>query len=117
MKKTINILGFIAVLLFSACSPIDNFDAPEETIQGKIYDSATGELLQCGTSTQIRLMEYSWDKNPTPYYITAKPDGTYKNTKIFKYCCPLKVSEQRDIHPQCCCNGIADDFSEGKPLS
>lgn len=33
------------------------------------------------------------------------------------FCCPLKVSEQRDIHPQCCCNGIADDFSEGKPLS
>lgn len=37
--------------------------------------------------------------------------------RIFNYCCPLKVSEQRDIHPQCCCNGIADDFSEGKPLS
>ena len=36
---------------------------------------------------------------------------------IENYCCPLKVSEQRDIHPQCCCNGIADDFSEGKPLS
>ena len=36
---------------------------------------------------------------------------------IHYYCCPLKVSEQRDIHPQCCCNGIADDFSEGKPLS
>ena len=36
---------------------------------------------------------------------------------ITNYCCPLKVSEQRDIHPQCCCNGIADDFSEGKPLS
>ena len=36
---------------------------------------------------------------------------------IYYYCCPLKVSEQRDIHPQCCCNGIADDFSEGKPLS
>ena len=36
---------------------------------------------------------------------------------ISYYCCPLKVSEQRDIHPQCCCNGIADDFSEGKPLS
>ena len=36
---------------------------------------------------------------------------------ICYYCCPLKVSEQRDIHPQCCCNGIADDFSEGKPLS
>ena len=39
------------------------------------------------------------------------------NVTIGNYCCPLKVSEQRDIHPQCCCNGIADDFSEGKPLS
>ena len=37
--------------------------------------------------------------------------------KNSNYCCPLKVSEQRDIHPQCSCNGIADDFSEGKPLS
>ena len=40
-----------------------------------------------------------------------------KPNHILYYCCPLKVSEQRDIHPQCCCNGIADDFSEGKPLS
>ena len=40
-----------------------------------------------------------------------------KGKSIEEYCCPLKVSEQRDIHPQCCCNGIADDFSEGKPLS
>ena len=40
-----------------------------------------------------------------------------KIKSIIYYCCPLKVSEQRDIHPQCCCNGIADDFSEGKPLS
>ena len=40
-----------------------------------------------------------------------------KIKNILYYCCPLKVSEQRDIHPQCCCNGIADDFSEGKPLS
>ena len=44
------------------------------------------------------------------------PHNVYTFEKL-KYCCPLKVSEQRDIHPQCCCNGIADDFSEGKPLS
>ncbi len=48
--------------------------------------------------------------NPTEEMVLA--DGW-----ILYYCCPLKVSEQRDIHPQCCCNGIADDFSEGKPLS
>lgn len=44
-------------------------------------------------------------------------DEAYYKIGNRKYCCPLKVSEQRDIHPQCCCNGIADDFSEGKPLS
>ena len=44
-----------------------------------------------------------------------KPGGSEQ--MFFNYCCPLKVSEQRDIHPQCCCNGIADDFPEGKPLS
>ena len=48
--------------------------------------------------------------NPTEAMVLA--DGW-----ILDYCCPLKVSEQRDIHPQCSCNGIADDFSEGKPLS
>ena len=47
--------------------------------------------------------------------ITVTACGQKKEKK--NYCCPLKVSEQRDIHPQCCCNGIADDFSEGKPLS
>ena len=35
---------------------------------------------------------------------------------IYFYCCPLKVSREKDIHPQCCCNGIADVFYEGKPL-
>ena len=53
--------------------------------------------------------EKSSDRHPK--YIVLM--GTYNEN----YCCPLKVSEQRDIHPQCCCNGIADDFSEGKPLS
>ena len=65
------------------------------------------------------------------YVITGKIDPKYSKVLsqmrsirencdydvFYYYCCPLKVSEQRDIHPQCCCNGIADDFSEGKPLS
>ena len=48
--------------------------------------------------------------------MSIDPSYGFANNKLY-YCCPLKVSEQRDIHPQCCCNGIADDFSEGKPLS
>ena len=51
------------------------------------------------------------------YYEDATVVREQGRIDILIYCCPLKVSEQRDIHPQCCCNGIADDFSEGKPLS
>ena len=51
------------------------------------------------------------------YLIFHGITGKEVANSIAYYCCPLKVSEQRDIHPQCCCNGIADDFSEGKPLS
>ena len=50
-------------------------------------------------------------------YPTINVALRWLETNNIIYCCPLKVSEQRDIHPQCCCNGIADDFSEGKPLS
>ena len=62
--------------------------------------------MACGLAN--RMFQYSY------YLYLKKLDW---DVSIDYYCCPLKVSEQRDIHPQCCCNGIADDFSEGKPLS
>ena len=83
----------------------------------KLCAARTGQLLNksslandCGISVPT---VDSWLSILESSYIIflLKPD--HKNY----YCCPLNVSEQRDIHPQCCCNGIADDFSEGKPLS
>ena len=61
-------------------------------------------------------MDKKRKKRKETYSKHKKQKNRLKKQKYF-YCCPLKVSEQRDIHPQCCCNGIADDFSEGKPLS
>ena len=43
--KQIKIFGmFAALLMFSSCSmfEIDNYDEPEETIQGEVVDVATG---------------------------------------------------------------------------
>ena len=57
-----------------------------------------------------------WDYSPNAFPVVCW-ELSRRSIPILLYCCPLKVSEQRDIHPQCCCNGIADDFSEGKPLS
>ncbi|MDI9551977.1 MAG: DUF3823 domain-containing protein [Bacteroidota bacterium] len=92
MKRILSyiIAAGITTLGFSACSlfEIDNFDAPEETITGKIVDIETGEPVlteQNGRGIRIRLTELSWGENVTynpDFY--AKDDGTYRNTKIFK---------------------------------
>ena len=42
--------------------------------------------------------------------------GKERRDLIVYYCCPLKVSREKDIHPQCCCNGIADVFLKVSPL-
>ena len=82
-------------------------DKPKDV--GSLF--AWGETTPKSTYT---LENYKWYENGN-YTKYNSTDGKLFLNK--DYCCPLKVSEQRDIHPQCCCNGIADDFSEGKPLS
>ena len=82
---------------------------------GKDYDDAIVNAINAARIVVVLLcddaLSSDWVKNEIAY--AQKKEKTI----IPYYCCPLKVSEQRDIHPQCCCNGIADDFSEGKPLS
>lgn len=79
-----------AVFAAASCSK-DNYAAPKETFRGSFIDKGTGELLQVAPGTgisdggvRIRMMEYSWSDNPTPYDFFAMQDGTFNNTKIFK---------------------------------
>lgn len=87
-----NILYYLAscILLIGgyACSTdIDNYSEPKETLRGAVVDKNTGEPIQTEVSDRgirLKLMEYSWSDNPTPYYFNCKQDGTFNNTKIFK---------------------------------
>ena len=46
MKKTIYSILFVAsVLTSSSCMKVDNFDAPEAHVTGRIIDSTTGETI------------------------------------------------------------------------
>lgn len=84
------ILG-TALLTTGACSKVDNYTAPDQTIEGRIIDAGTGKNVQtevvvegsAGAGTRIELRELSWSDNPTPQYLITKQDGTYTNTKIF----------------------------------
>lgn len=89
--KLINITGMCAALLMlSSCSmfEIDNYDQPEETIQGRVVDVKTGDPVltdQGSAGIRVRLTELSWGDNVehNPDFF-CRPDGTFQNTKIFK---------------------------------
>lgn len=87
MKKIIkyNILFFLAI--FAVSCEIDNYEAPDATIQGTIYDHL-GQPLQVSHGAEIiRMRELSWAKDSTTYIgnqtLVVQQDGTYRNTKWF----------------------------------
>lgn len=81
---------FCLAVLSSSCSMFeqDNFDAPDVTLEGKVVDVLTGDPVltdQGSEGIRVRLTELSWgdnvEHNPDFYCL---PDGTFRNTKLFK---------------------------------
>jgi hypothetical protein len=90
MKKIVFYSLMCALLSFSSCDlfKVDNYEEPEETLEGAVVDVATGEPVltdQGSEGIRVRLTELSWGENVThnpDFY--CMPDGTFKNTKLFK---------------------------------
>jgi len=85
MKNLIHMLLGAALLAGAAsCMEIDNFDAPQARVSGRVIDKTTGEpmLLDHGVN-HIRIWEMSYSLNPTPQDLAIKEDGTYNNSKLF----------------------------------
>jgi hypothetical protein len=90
MKKIVFYSLMCALLSFSSCDlfKVDNYEEPEETLEGAVVDVATGEPVltdQGREGIRVRLTELSWGENVThnpDFY--CMPDGTFKNTKLFK---------------------------------
>lgn len=108
MRKIVYILSAcLLTLTFGSCD-VDNYKEPKETLYGVVIDKNTGKGLQVDVTNdrgiRLKLMEYSWSDNPTPYYFLSMQDGTFNNTKIFKgdYGVtpqgPFVPVEERDVH-------------------
>lgn len=86
MKSIKHILiSLLAIAGMASCEE-DNYPAPAETFKGSIVDAETGEPFQTAignTGVRIRMMEYSWSENPTPYDMYVMMDGQFNNSKIF----------------------------------
>ena len=110
----------------------DGVDDIAYTISASMYDQVKEVKAKLGDETiDLSLVDNTYSGSFSTAFLASEVKGVDIDLVLNKdvelvtdpnalkniYCCPLKVSEQRNIHPQCCCNGIADDFSEGKPLS
>jgi hypothetical protein len=87
MKRKVYILLVLCIsagALFSSCE-VDNYPAPDGTLTGILIDSTTnqGIINQQPGGCAITYAETSWGENPREESFTVKPDGTFRNTKIF----------------------------------
>jgi hypothetical protein len=79
----------LGVLLIStsvtSCMEVDNWDAPNAAIHGKVTDKYTGEnLLTAQGDWGIRIWERTWTESaPTAQSLNVMQDGSYNNTKVF----------------------------------
>lgn len=67
--------------LCSSCS-VDNYDEPDASLSGGIYDAQTQELVPAESPNGARVQIYQGDsEQPTNFW--CKPDGSFENTRIF----------------------------------
>ncbi|MDR0575670.1 MAG: DUF3823 domain-containing protein [Tannerella sp.] len=88
MKKLNNYIVLLLCLAFATSCEIDNYEGPDATIQGTIFEDQTHQPLQVDHgSSIIRMREISWAKNDSAYVgnqiLKVQQDGTYRNTKWF----------------------------------
>ena len=92
MKKIIIYFIFSCIIIsFSSCGlfTLDNYDAPDQTLCGTIWDrnhpDGPKALLtnQGSEGIRIRLRELSWSETPENQDFWCTKDGTYFNSAIF----------------------------------
>jgi hypothetical protein len=87
MKKLLYTLLMGAfVFCMPSCMEIDNFDAPDAKISGRVIDAVTGNnVLVSHDDIKIRFQETSWTAVSSPSWqeIPIQRDGTYNNHRLF----------------------------------
>lgn len=83
--KTFSI-ALISLFLLGSCelNELDNYEGPNASINGGIYDRETGELIQQDiiNGMQIEYTEHGF-ANPQVQYMVVKNDGSYRNNLMF----------------------------------
>ena len=80
-------ISILCSLLLAGCE-IDNYDAPDCTIEGQMFDHHNQPFQVNQGAAIIRIRETSWAKDSDMYTanrtLNVQQDGSYRNTKIFR---------------------------------
>jgi hypothetical protein len=83
--KTASILIILCGCCFAGCK-LDNYDAPNATLTGRLIDSETKEAVPAQTPNGARIRIYEFYKNewsPQPNDFWVKQDGSFENKAVF----------------------------------
>ncbi|MDR0700454.1 MAG: DUF3823 domain-containing protein [Tannerella sp.] len=87
MKRLISYIAIVICSFLTASCEIDNYDGPDATIQGTIYDHRNQPLQVNQGAGIIRMKEMSWAKDENTFIgnqtLKMQQDGTYRHTKWF----------------------------------
>ena len=87
MKKIIySLLIAVSACLLASCMEIDNFDAPDAHVTGRIIDATTGQNMMLSQAHgHIRIWERSFTGRPDAVHqsIPVQQNGTYNNHRLF----------------------------------
>ncbi len=67
-----------------ACSDVDNYEAPHQTLSGSLIDTETGEAIpsQAPNGLRIRLYDQQYT-DPQPIDFWGTQEGTFTNNRLF----------------------------------
>ncbi|MBQ8070458.1 MAG: DUF3823 domain-containing protein [Bacteroidales bacterium] len=82
MKKLIYLIPVLMLVCSCDWFKLDNQEAWDASIEGKIVDSLTGETIQSEQGNALSVYELGWD-NKVAQSWAIKNDGTYKNALVF----------------------------------
>ena len=80
------IIGSVIILYSCSLFELDNYSAPDSTLQGVVTDMDGNPLLvESGNGIRIKLMDYGWHDDPLPIFIWQNGRYLYKYKSFFKY--------------------------------
>lgn len=81
--KIVAIYSFLFLLLFSACSKIDNYSGPNATIKGSVIDNMTNKPIQTEAPNGFYIRLEENHSNSTPLNFSGMANGTFQNAAVF----------------------------------